>query len=72
MGTAGKKGKAPVNKGITHKKTMIPGGTFVDENKDLHGGGFVEIDDCTKLNNNKEAQKGGCSTGAVDNVVTIK
>ena len=36
------------------------------------GGGIVEIDDCTKLNNNKEAQKGGCSTGAVDNVVTIK
>jgi hypothetical protein len=72
MGTAGKKGKALVNKGVTHEKTMIPGGTFVGENKDLHGGGFVEIDDCTKLNNNKKAQKGGCSTGAVDNVVTIK
>lgn len=33
-------------------------------------GGFVKIDDCTKLNNNKEAQNGGCSIGAVDNVVT--
>ena len=60
MGTAGKEGKAPVNKGVTHKKT-----TWKD-------GSFVEFDDCTKLNNNKEAQKGGCSTGAVDNVVKQK
>ena len=29
MGTAGKKGKAPVNKGITHKKLAYPGGEFV-------------------------------------------
>jgi hypothetical protein len=36
------------------------------------GGGFVEMDDCTKLNNNKDAQNGGCSAGAVDNVVKIK
>jgi hypothetical protein len=36
------------------------------------GGGFVEFDDCTKLNNNTKAQKGGCSTGAVDKVVKIK
>jgi len=35
------------------------------------GGGFVKIDDCTKLNNNKEAQNGGCSQGAVDGVVTL-
>jgi hypothetical protein len=60
MGTAGKEGKAPVNKGVTHKKT-----TWKD-------GAFVEFDDCTKLNNNKEAQNGGCSTGAVDNVVKQK
>ena len=32
----------------------------------------VEFDDCTKLNNNKEAQNGGCSTGAIDNVVKLK
>ncbi len=32
-------------------------------------GEFVKFDDCTKPNNNKVAQKGGCSTGAVDNVV---
>jgi hypothetical protein len=32
-------------------------------------GSFVEFDDCTKLNNNTKAQKGGCSTGAVDGVV---
>lgn len=29
MGTKGKKGKAPVNKGITHRKTTYPGGKFV-------------------------------------------
>jgi len=29
MGTKGKKGKAPVNKGITHTKTTYPGGKFV-------------------------------------------
>ena len=29
MGTAGKKGKAPVNKGITHQKLAYPGGDFV-------------------------------------------
>lgn len=29
MGTAGKKGKAPVNKGITHTKSAYPGGKFV-------------------------------------------
>jgi hypothetical protein len=32
-------------------------------------GSFVEFDDCTKLNNNTKAQKGGCSAGAVDGVV---
>lgn len=75
MGTKGKKGKAPVNKGITHKKTMIPGGQFVKENAfnktQWAGGEFVEFDDCTKLNNNKEAQEGGCSVGAIDNVVKL-
>jgi hypothetical protein len=60
FGNENKEGKARVNKGITHKKTTIPGGSF------------VEFDSCTKLNNNKEAQKGGCSVGAVDNVVKLK
>ena len=74
MGTAGKKGKAPVN---TKKKTPIwPGGKIVGESAtdktQWAGGAFVEFDDCTKLNNNKEAQKGGCSTGAADNVVKLK
>lgn len=32
-------------------------------------GEMVAFDDCTKLNNNKTAQNGGCSQGAVDNVV---
>ncbi len=35
-------------------------------------GGFVEIGGCAKLNNNKSAQNGKCSTGAVDNVVKVK
>jgi len=32
-------------------------------------GEMVSFDPCTKLNNNKSAQKGKCSQGAVDNVV---
>ncbi len=35
------------------------------------GGGFVELDSCTKLNNNKSAQNGGCSQGAANNVVKV-
>ena len=35
-------------------------------------GKFVEFDDCVKYNNNKVAQNGGCSVGAVDNVVKTK
>lgn len=34
--------------------------------------GKVTFDDCVKLNNNKEAQNGGCSTGAIDDVVKIE
>jgi hypothetical protein len=74
MGTAGKKGKAPVN--MKKKTPIYPVGSFVEESLSdettWHGGAFVEFDDCTKLNNNKEAQKGGCSTGAVDGVVKFK
>lgn len=33
MGTKGKKGKVPVNKGITHKKTTFKGGSFVKVKK---------------------------------------
>ena len=33
-------------------------------------GEMISFDDCTKLNNNTVAQDGGCSVGAVDNVVT--
>jgi len=59
------------------KKTPIwPGGTIVGESAtdktQWAGGEFVEFDDCTKLNNNKEAQNGGCSTGASDNVVKLR
>jgi hypothetical protein len=35
-------------------------------------GEFVEFDDCVKYNNNKVAQNGGCSVGAVDNVVKTR
>ncbi len=38
----------------------------------ISGGKLVEFDDCTKINNNKVAQNGGCSQGAIDNVVKIK
>jgi hypothetical protein len=30
---------------------------------------MVDLDSCTKLNNNKSAQNGKCSTGAADGVV---
>jgi hypothetical protein len=46
-----------------------PKKTKAQKNTQWAGGSFVDIDDCTKLNNNKKAQNGGCSTGAVDNVV---
>jgi hypothetical protein len=39
------------------KKTQYPHGEIVD------------FDPCTKLNNNKKAENGGCSQGAVDGVV---
>ena len=35
------------------------------------GGAFVEFDDCTKLNNNKDAQNGKCSVGSSDGVVKL-
>lgn len=35
-------------------------------------GGFVKIDSCTQPNNNKSAQNGKCSQGAVDSVVKVK
>lgn len=46
-----------------------------DENKTkptYPGGGFVEFDDCVRFNNNKEAEQGGCSQGAADDVVKVK
>lgn len=49
-----------------------PKKTKTQKNTQWAGGAFVEMDDCTKLNNNKEAQKGKCSTGAVDNVVKLR
>jgi hypothetical protein len=48
------------------------GRTQAQSKTQYSGGGFVETNDCTKLNNNKVAQNGGCSQGAVDNVVSVK
>jgi hypothetical protein len=74
MLSTGKGGKAPVS--TKKKKPIWPGGAIVGESAidktQWAGGEFVEFDDCTKLNNNKEAQNGGCSTGAIDNVVKLK
>lgn len=64
------------------KKPMYPQGKIVkskvtesDDNKTKTAyprGEFVKLDNCTKLNNNKKAQNGGCSTGSVDNVITTQ
>jgi len=42
---------------VGNKKTQYPNGEM------------VKFDTCTKLNNNKKAQNGGCSQGAANNVV---
>lgn len=49
-----------------------PKKTKAQKNTQWAGGAFVKMDDCTKLNNNKKAQNGGCSTGAADNVVKLQ
>ena len=64
------------------KDPMYPGGKILEALRSLaenfqtdptykDGGKFVEFDDCTKLNNNKEAQNGGCGVGD-DGVVKYK
>jgi hypothetical protein len=63
------------NSSVHGKKPMIPGGKILESNQTdtaYPNGGFVELDNCTKLNNNTKAQEGGCSVGAVDNVVKQK
>ncbi len=49
-----------------------PKKTKAQKNTQWAGGAFVKMDDCTKLNNNKKAQNGGCSAGASDNVVKLQ
>lgn len=51
------------------KYSKNPPKTKAQKNTQWAGGSFVEFDECTKLNNNKKAQNGGCSNGAVDNVI---
>ena len=58
-----------INRDGSYKKTPK---TNAEKKTQWAGGSMVSFDDCTKLNNNKEAQNGGCSTGAVDNVVKQK
>lgn len=60
-----------IKKEIKESLTKVVKETAFDKTQ-WAGGEFVEFDDCTKLNNNKEAQNGGCSTGAIDNVVKLK
>ena len=53
------------------KKPMYPNGKIV-ENKGktaYPNGKFVEFDDCVKPGHSDVAENGGCSTGAIDNVV---
>lgn len=54
---------------ITQLKEVPYGGKISES---LERKGQIEFDDCTKFNNNTEAQEGGCSVGAVDGVVKIK
>lgn len=58
-----------INRDGSYKKTPK---TNAEKKTQWSGGAFVNIDDCTRLNNNKKAQNGGCSQGAVDNVVKLK
>jgi len=45
---------------------------FATIEEEVQDGGQVSFDDCTLFNNNKEAENGKCSVGAVDDVVKIK
>lgn len=57
--------------GITRNGTFkTPKKTKAETNTQWPGGGFVEFNDCTKLNNKVAGT--GCSGGAVDNVVSVK
>lgn len=57
-------------------KSIYPKGKIVQTESEgattYPDGKFVDFDTCTKLNNNKEAQNGGCSVGAIDSVVKTK
>lgn len=60
----------PGFKGITRNGDYVKSSkTKAEKNTQWAGGSFVKIDDCTKLNNNKEAQNGGCNSGGDGNVV---
>ena len=54
---------------LTNKQIKLLEATDFGNNTTWKGGGFVHIDDCTKLNNNKTAINGGCGAGD-DGVVT--
>lgn len=50
----------------------IPMNEDSHSNTQWKGGSFVELDDCTKLNNNKVAQNGGCNSGDINNLKLTK
>tara|TARA_R110000868_G_scaffold176916_3_gene414960 strand:+ start:35840 stop:38434 length:2595 start_codon:yes stop_codon:yes gene_type:complete len=61
---------------VLQDKVVGAGESYMREASNLDdtaypNGGFVDIDDCTKLNNNKEAQNGGCNQGD-DGVVSVR
>jgi hypothetical protein len=57
-----KAGHMKQNFNIYDDGRMLEAATNLD-NTSWPDGAFVEFDDCVKLNNNKTAQNGGCSTG---------
>jgi hypothetical protein len=46
------------------KYAKNPAKTKAEKTPQWAGGAFVEQPECSKMNNNKEAQKGGCNSGA--------
>ena len=56
-----------INRDGSFKETKA---TKAQKNTQYAGGSFVEMGDCTKMNNKPAGS--GCSQGAVDNVVKLK
>lgn len=59
--------KIPLNK-LPKLLKLVENGNELKTQTTYKDGEMVGFDNCTKLNNNKEAQKGKCSVGAIDKV----